>query len=397
METGTSAVVPLQRNRPVEYLIEIAIPIYNEEKVLAESVHRLRQYLKANLPHSFVITIADNGSTDSSWDIATRLSEELPDVTALRVPLKGRGGAIRHAWAQSKAPIVAYMDVDLSIDLDAFAPLVASVISGHSDLAIGTRYAQGSFVDRSLKRAFFSRSFNYLLRNALGARFSDGMCGFKAARRDAIEDLLPSIDDNKWFFDVEMLLFAQRNGLRIHEVPVLCIDDPNTTVHVVRDSVADLKAMARVAPRLTGGVRDTGFRAVWALTTAMYAVLYVVFRDIMPALGANTLALTIAAFLNTLALRQFSYGVRGAARAIRYQLNTWFDFGVRLVLTTVGIIVVHSTWPDATLVTECVAVFALVAGSSSIRFLLVRGREPSTVPNPVPIRPVPATDQRTAA
>lgn len=399
VETATNTVVPLQRVRSTPNVVEIAIPIYNEEKVLAESVRRLRAHLKQHLPFPFLITIADNGSTDSSWEIATKLSEELSEVQALRVPAKGRGGAVRHAWSQSKATIVAYMDVDLSIDLDAFAPLVASVMSGHSDLAIGTRYAQGSFVDRSLKRAFFSRSYNYLLRNTLGARFSDGMCGFKAARREAIQDLLPLIDDNKWFFDTEMLLFAQRRGLRIHEVPVVCIDDPNTSVHVVRDALDDLLGMAKVARRLVGGARSFRFRAIWAMSTIAYALLFMLLREVVPAMVANTSALVIATFLNTVVLRHFAFGVRGASFAIRYQLNGQVEFALRLLLTTASIILLHTIWPGVSPTIELAVVFAVVAGSSGIRFLLLRGRE--TSPNPKAAAPTPppttGTDQHQLA
>jgi hypothetical protein len=392
VETAASALVPQHRTRAIRNLTEIAIPIYNEEKVLAASIHRLRDHLNVHFPYPFVLTIADNGSTDGSWELATRLAGELPDVRAVQVPAKGRGGAIRHVWSRSEARVVAYMDVDLSIALDAFAPLVAAVMSGHSDLAVGTRYAQASFVDRSPKRAFFSRSYNYLLRNTLGARFSDAMCGFKAARTDVIQALLPAIEDNKWFFDTELLLFAQRRGLRIHEVPVVCIDDPDSSVHVVHDALDDLEGMARVSRRVVHGAQHLAlprnvhqsrlpapasrpapwFTGIWAACTVVYTLLYALLRDPLPALGANALALLLATFLNTAALRQFSFGVRGAADAIRPQLDAWVDLVIRLVLSSACIVVLNAAWPDVPAPTELAAVFAVVALSSVIRFLLLR-------------------------
>lgn len=392
METATSAVIPQQRTRQIANLTEIAIPIYNEERVLVESIHRLRDHLTTHFPYPFVITIADNGSTDGSWELATRLAEELPEVRAVRVPIKGRGGAIRHVWSRSEAAVVAYMDVDLSISLDAFAPLVAAVMSGHSDLAIGTRYLQASFVDRSRKRAFFSRSYNYLLRNTLGARFSDAMCGFKAARREVIQALLPAVRDNKWFFDTELLLFAQRRGLRIHEVPVVCIDDPVSSVHVVHDAVDDLVGMARVSRRVVHGAAHVElprkvhlnrlppprwwpgpwFTGIWAACTGIYALLFTALHGDLPTLLANALALVLATFLNTAGLRQFSFGVRGAAAVIPHQLDAWADFVIRLVLSTACIVVLHIGWPDLPAAAEVAVVFAAVAVSSLIRVLLLR-------------------------
>ncbi len=368
-------------------LTEIVIPIYNEQEVLAASVHRLRAHLRTHFPYPFLLTIADNGSTDGSWDIASRLTDELPDVRAVRVPLKGRGGAIRYAWARSEAVVVAYMDVDLSIDLDAFAPLVASVMSGHSELAIGTRYGQASYVDRTLTRAFFSRSYNYLLRNGLGARFSDGMCGFKAARRDVVQTILPEIRDDRWFFDTELLLLAQQRGLRIHEVPVVCIDDPDSSVHVLRDSCDDLVAMWRVAPRLLDDRAATRFDVVASLGAAAWLGLFLALAGVLPAVAANAVALVATAVLSSIGLRVFSFGVRGAARAIGHQLRTWTGVVRRLVATTVGLGALELLVPGA----GRPAQVAVLVGSAVLAGVVGRaGRRPgrSSSPAPVPLRPV---------
>jgi hypothetical protein len=110
------------------------------------------------------------------------------------------------------------MDVDLSTGLEAFLPLVAPLLSGHSELAIGTRLAQGAAVLRGPRRELISRCYNLLLRALLGARFSDAQCGFKAGRTEVLQALLPAVEDQAWFFDTELLLLAERNGLRIHEV-----------------------------------------------------------------------------------------------------------------------------------------------------------------------------------
>src|SRR5438874_1022970 len=180
--------------------VDIVVPVRNEERDLAPSVRRLAGYLRERFPFSARITIADNGSTDSTWAIAGQLARELPQVRAVRMELPGRGRALRAIWSQSDAEVLAYMDVDLSTDLNALLPLVAPLLSGHSDVAIGTRLARGSRVIRGPKREVISRSYNLLLKVTLHNGFSDAQCGFKAVRTDIARALLPMVEDNAWFF-----------------------------------------------------------------------------------------------------------------------------------------------------------------------------------------------------
>src|SRR5437879_7411449 len=185
-------------------LLDIAIPVYNEERDLERSVRRLRRYLDHQFPFEARITVVDNASTDATWAIAQRLVLELRGVRAMRLEDKGRGRAIRHAWLESDAAIVAYMDVDLSTDLDALLPLVAPLISGHSDVAIGSRLVPGARVNRGPKRELISRAYNLLLHITLRVRFRDAQCGFKAIRTDVARQLLPLVEDRRWFFDTEL-------------------------------------------------------------------------------------------------------------------------------------------------------------------------------------------------
>jgi glycosyltransferase involved in cell wall biosynthesis len=227
-------------------LIDIVVPVYNEQAVLERSVRRLHAFLSAELPFTWRIVIADNASTDSTPAIARSLAQELDRTTVLRLSAKGRGRALRAAWSASEADILAYMDVDLSTDLRALLPLVAGLISGHSEVAIGTRLAPGSRVARGGRREFISRSYNLLLRTTLRARFSDAQCGFKAIRADAARRLLPLVKDQGWFFDTELLIQAQRHGLRIQEVAVDWVDDPDSRVDIVATAMTDLRGVARL-------------------------------------------------------------------------------------------------------------------------------------------------------
>ncbi|MFJ2604095.1 glycosyltransferase [Streptomyces sp. NPDC087425] len=226
--------------------VEVVVPVYNEAHVLADSVGRLHAYLEESFPFPFRITVADNASTDGTWEVARDLTLRLPHTHAVRLDQKGRGRALKHVWSASTADVVAYMDVDLSTGLEGFLPLVAPLLSGHSDLAIGSRLHRQAAVVRGPKREFVSRSYNLLLRLGLAARFSDAQCGFKAVRTHVFRALAPHIEDTAWFFDTELLVLAQRNKLRVHEVPVDWTDDPDSRVDIVRTAVDDLKGMARL-------------------------------------------------------------------------------------------------------------------------------------------------------
>ena len=235
------------------YVLDIVVPVYNEEADLPRCVRTLHAFLAAEVPYRSRITVADNASTDDTLAVARRLAAELPDVEVIHVPEKGRGGALWTAWMASPADVVAYMDVDLSTDLSALMPLVAPLISGHSDVAIGSRLAASSRVVRGPKREIVSRGYNLMLHGVLGARFSDAQCGFKALRTEVARRLLPLVADTGWFFDTELLVIAERSGLRIHEVPVDWTDDPDSRVDIVGTAVADLKGCWRVGRALASG------------------------------------------------------------------------------------------------------------------------------------------------
>src|SRR5579864_7712912 len=246
--------------------VDIVVPVRNEEHDLAPSIRLLVGYLRSGFPFTTRVTIADNGSTDRTWAVAGRLDRELAEVRAVRLEQPGRGRALRAVWSQSDAEVLAYMDVDLSTDLNALLPLVAPLLSGHSDVAIGTRLARGSRVIRGPKRELISRCYNLLLHACMGTRFSDAQCGFKAIRADQARALLPLTTDIGWFFDTELLVLAERAGLRIHEVPVDWVDDPDSRVNVRATALADIRGILRMG----GGHRMARFVAVGIASTVAY-------------------------------------------------------------------------------------------------------------------------------
>ncbi|WP_328426302.1 bifunctional glycosyltransferase family 2/GtrA family protein [Streptomyces sp. NBC_00443] len=381
-------------------VLDVVIPVYNEEKDLQPCVLRLHDHLKRTFPYAFRITIADNASTDTTPQVSRRLEAEVPEVKAFRLEQKGRGRALRTVWSASDAPILAYMDVDLSTDLNALLPLVAPLISGHSDLAIGSRLSRSSRVVRGAKREFISRTYNLILRGSLQARFSDAQCGFKAIRRDVAQVLLPLIEDTGWFFDTEMLVVAERAGLRIHEVPVDWVDDPNSTVHIVKTATDDLKGVWRVGRALATGslsldrltrpfgddprdreIKDVpkglarqlvGFCVVGGLSTLFYLLLYSGFRVFAGSQVANALALLVSAIANTAANRRLTFGVRGRGGAVRHQAQGLVVFGIGLALTSGSLAALNAASSDPGHSTELAVLIAANLAATVLRFLLFR-------------------------
>ncbi|WP_030491011.1 bifunctional glycosyltransferase family 2/GtrA family protein [Micromonospora chokoriensis] len=411
---GTRAAVQA-RPTAAGAVLDVVIPVYNEETDLGPCVRRLHAHLSAHFPYPFQITIADNASVDDTLKVADGLAGELPGVEVLHLDAKGRGRALSAAWSASSAPVLAYMDVDLSTDLAALLPLVAPLISGHSDLAIGTRLARTSRVVRGAKREVISRAYNLLLRGALAARFSDAQCGFKAIRADVAAELLPLVRDTGWFFDTELLVLAQRAGLRIHEVPVDWVDDPDSRVDIVATALADLRGVGRLGralltgalplaelraqlgraplsgPRaqpaetpLTGPGAQAGqvpvglprqlvrFAAVGVASTLAYLLLFVATRGLLGAQPANLLALLVTAVANTAANRRLTFGISGRRHAARHHAQGLLAFALGLALTSGALATLHAVAAVPARPVELAVLVAANLAATVLRFVLLR-------------------------
>jgi putative flippase GtrA len=341
--------------------------------------------MEEGFPYDWRIVIADNASTDDTPQIAQRLAGTLPLITMMRLSQKGRGRALRAAWTASDADVVAYMDVDLSTDLRALAPLVASLASGHAEVAIGTRLAAGSRVARGARREFISRAYNRVLRVSLGARFSDAQCGFKAVRADAARALVPLVADDGWFFDTELLIRAQRRGMRIHEVAVDWVDDSDSRVEILPTALADLRGVLRLRfdsplPR---------FLTIGVASTLAYALLFLALRGALGSAGANALALALTAVANTQANRQWAFGVRGRAGLWRQHGAGALVYLLALGLTDGALAVLHGLDPGASRLLEVAVLVASSLVATGCRYVALRTwvfararREPARVAAP---------------
>ncbi len=368
------------RHVPVD--VEIVVPVYNEAAQLAERVTALRTFLDQSFPFRALVTVVDNASTDETYAVAYELASSLSGVAAMRLSRKGRGYALRSAWSTSEAPVVAYMDVDLSTSLPALLPLVAPLLSGHRDVAIGTRLAQGARVVRGPKRELISRSYNLLLKLILRGRFSDAQCGFKALRRDAAEKLLPLVEDNEWFFDTELLVTAERLGLRIGEVPVDWIDDPDSRVDIVSTATDDLRGVWRMLVRRPKGLRRVRsnevtadqllrFAGVGVVSTLGYLFLFVAWRPLLGPFGANAVAMAIATLFNTAVHRELSRTTDGQSRRGRLFAVAGALYLVSLVFTSIGLVVAQWLAPSA-LLAQLGAITVANAAAAVLRFAVLR-------------------------
>ena len=370
-------------------VLDVAVPVYNEAHVLAASIARLHDYLRQHFPFTWRITIVDNASTDGTLDVAHRVAEAFEHVHVLHLDRKGRGLALREAWLASPARVCAYMDVDLSTGLDALLPLVAPLVTGHSDVAIGSRLAPGASVARGPRREIISRTYNVILKTVFAVRFRDAQCGFKAIRSDIGALLLPEVHDDGWFFDTELLLLAEHNGLRVHEVPVDWVDDPDSRVDVRRTATDDLKGVWRMARSfLRGGGRLdlgplrrapltedfgrqlVGFAAVGALSTTVSLVLFLVLRHSVHPVWANVIAIAATALANAWANRRFTFGHRSRVDRGRDYLAA-----ASMLLTSLAVssgLLALTLWAGGGLIAQSLTLIGAWALVAIGRFALLR-------------------------
>jgi len=370
--------------------VEIVIPVYNEQDDLEASIRRLHDYLSDHFPLTWTITVADNASADRTWGIACGLANELEHVRAVHLDQKGRGRALRATWSASTARVVAYMDVDLATDLDALLPLVAPLLSGHSDVAIGSRLSADARVVRGPKREIISRAYNLILKATLHNRFSDAQCGFKAVRRDVARALLPLVEDDGWFFDTELLVLAEHNGLRIHEVPVDWVDDPDSRVDVTSTAREDLKGIWRMLRRFAAGegaldvaLDDTPqvapalsgqlvrFAGVGVLSTALFAAIFVFLAGTVGVILADIAALSVCAAANLAANRRVTFGQRGSAGRTRHY-GRGFAVALLPVVATVAALVLLGATGTTSVTADLLALMGVNAAATMGRFLLLR-------------------------
>lgn len=381
--------------------VDVVIPVYNEERSLPGCVEVLSTHLATSFPFEWSITLVDNASTDDTLRVAHEVADRTGNVRVLHVDRKGRGLALRTAWSYSDADVVVYMDVDLSTGLDALLPLVAPLVNGHSDVAVGSRLATGARTVRGGKRDLISRGYNRIIRWTHGARFTDAQCGFKAARTDVIRPMLEHIEDDAWFFDTELLLLAEFNGLRVHEVPVDWVEDVDTRVDLRKTAYDDIRGLIRVAhAKVTGAAtvaglprrpdprpahpqavlaeRRTGllwqlvsFGTIGAISTVITAVLYALLRSWCPPLVANLVALIVTTLWNTEANQRFTFLHQSTSRS-RIHFQGLIVFALYYAVTSGALLLLEAVNPGTSRWLEVAVLITSSVLGTALRFVLLR-------------------------
>jgi glycosyltransferase involved in cell wall biosynthesis len=230
----------------MSHLINVTIPVFNEELVLAPNIQRLTSFLEGHFADQYELIIADNGSTDGTLPIARELERQYRSIRVLHIDQKGRGRALKKAWMESYADILSYMDVDLSTNIEFFPSLILPISSGAADICVGSRLLKSSATVRSIRREIISRCYNRLVKLLFRATFSDAQCGFKALSRPLADMLLPLVKDDGWFFDTELLLLSERMRYRICDLPVEWTEGRDSRVKIVNTAIKDLKGLWRL-------------------------------------------------------------------------------------------------------------------------------------------------------
>jgi glycosyltransferase involved in cell wall biosynthesis len=230
--------------------VTLVIFVFNEERRLPIGMASLIPFLLEHLNCNWEVVIADNGSTDKTFEIGCAEQYRHSNVRAVHFDKRGRGNAIKRAWLSSSADILSYMDVDLSTDLSAYPALIAGLRSGKYDLAIGSRHSQASITIRCFYRRLISHTYNILVRAIFHSSLQDVQCGFKAITRQTAQNLLPYIDDKGWFFDTELLVMAEKLGYRIYHLPVFWVENADSRVKIINTIINDIRGIIRLRKKL---------------------------------------------------------------------------------------------------------------------------------------------------
>lgn len=233
--------------------VDLIVPTLNEVHVLRRSIERIRQYMRDEFPYPARVVVADNGSTDGTGDLAEQLAQEYEDVGVVRLNARGRGRALRQAWSETEAEIVAYTDVDISTELPALERMCRAIWEDGYDMAVGSRLMRESQTTRGLKREAISRIYNLFIKVVLWTRFSDAQCGCKAVSRRVVKDLMPLVQDEEWFFDTELLVRGEKGGYRVKDIPVTWVDDDDSRVKIVSTAWKDIQGVLRLRRQLWFG------------------------------------------------------------------------------------------------------------------------------------------------
>lgn len=225
--------------------IEIALPVLNEEAVLEAAVRKVSSFALRRLAGKNVsLVIADNGSSDNTFEIGRALAQEMPNLRVVSVDRPGVGLALKAAWSTSTSDYVGFMDIDLATDIEHLGD-VCDLLEDDFDIVVGSRLlAQSDVRNRKFSREILSRIFNAYIRWRTGLATSDAMCGFKFMSKEAFRSVHEGgARSDGWIFSAEILLTGHVLDLRVAEIPVKWVDDRRSKVRLLRHSMEFIRGL----------------------------------------------------------------------------------------------------------------------------------------------------------
>jgi glycosyltransferase AglD len=201
--------------------ISIIIPIFNEEKRIAECIERTVDYLDNHTNWDFEIVVANDGSNDKTAEILESLSRLHNSIRILSWAIRvGKGLSIKKAAYSCNKQYIGYMDADLAADPCEFERLIKFI--DDYDIVIGSRLIRDGLppIDRPMYRTFLSNGYSFLFRSLFRVPVSDPQCGFKLFKKQALLDLCNHVYNNAYVFDSELVVKAVMLGYRVREVPI---------------------------------------------------------------------------------------------------------------------------------------------------------------------------------
>lgn len=197
--------------------ISILMPAFNEGNRIKQGIKGIVDIV-SKLGYDYEVIIIDDGSTDNTRNIALKVVSN-PHVKVIGYEQnQGKGNAIKFGLKHATGNYVVFWDSDWEIKPLEFNDYIRNL--EHADIIIGSKRHVESQVWSPYMRKFLSYGFNILLRLALGIKISDTQSGFKAFRREKLEQIIPLMSVKRFAFDVELLSVASLLKMRIIELPV---------------------------------------------------------------------------------------------------------------------------------------------------------------------------------
>ncbi|GCF15029.1 glycosyl transferase [Haloarcula mannanilytica] len=298
--------------------VSVVLPAYNEADTIEQTVSTTLETLASFLPDdAYEVIVAEDGCSDRTPEIATRLAREDSRIRHVHSDERlGRGGALAYAFERADGETLVYFDTDLATDMSHLEELVNAVHVDGYDVATGSRWMPENRAERPAKRGIPSFGYNTLVRTVLRSDLRDHQCGFKAFDRQALETLLPLVQDEHWFWDTELLVKAQRNGYRVKEFPVDWTPKGDSKVDIVRDVFGMGSQILRTFWELSVSPRITREVSLGAGTMLVVIALLLMTQYLEP---DRVLAEMAGAAPEIVALSAVVYAVSWPLRGIRYR------------------------------------------------------------------------------